>query len=424
MARKDITTFGAVSGSDSTTAFQAAVDEANSEGGGEVFIPNGEFLIDKVQATSGILVKSNVHILGEDPERAILKVLDDNYTGDFYMLYADGVSNVVFRNFKIDGNFDLMDTADEQTHAIQIESTEDVVIDNMRFFNTFGDGIKLLGQVGADNKRVRISNCDFLHSNRSGVAFQRNNFDTIVEHCTFSDIRNSSVDWEPTGAGINKTILRDLIMDHSMTKGVGFTIDGGTNSNDLVMEDIVLIDSQLLMLNMKDVVCRGLKLNAKDVTPALSITRGMENMTFDNCEFTSTGVIQCVNIVEVAGSFPTNITFTECKIISDNTGVLMEGGKQITLLRCEVIATAPTVANGIHFKATDPSEDCEVRDSRIERYDQCIRFNASSADLDGAVAVNNRLVFNNGGVGVEVLETGGSVLNQNITGNNEIELPA
>lgn len=84
---------------DDTAAVQAAIDAANTAGGGIVFIPAGTFILNP---GTGLSVKNNVYLLGTGPA-SIFKVANSkNTTGN--LVRIESRSNVYISNLQLDGN--------------------------------------------------------------------------------------------------------------------------------------------------------------------------------------------------------------------------------------------------------------------------------------------------------------------------------
>lgn len=55
----DISTRGAVSGSNSTSAIQSAIDEVSLSGGGTVYFPRGNYFVDQINLKSNVTLSGN-----------------------------------------------------------------------------------------------------------------------------------------------------------------------------------------------------------------------------------------------------------------------------------------------------------------------------------------------------------------------------
>src|SRR3954447_6174845 len=76
-----------------TVAFQKAIDKVSSKGGGEVFVPAGDYILQP------IFVKSNVSLVGENRNTVTLKLSD--YANDkkqTRLVNINNVKNVQLKN--------------------------------------------------------------------------------------------------------------------------------------------------------------------------------------------------------------------------------------------------------------------------------------------------------------------------------------
>lgn len=196
-------------GTDDSSAFQAAVDAINALGGGTILVQSGKYLVNNVN------LKSYVSVLGEgsgtqlyqyeDPIGAIQCILGVNIGGG----NADESNNV--REVKV-SNLKLIRTNriaytsssgyQQFFHLISILGGTDIAISGVRFEGYNGDGIYISGgggQAGASevhNYDVKISGCYFY-----GIDWQNRNAISVidcegllVEGCTF---RNSTSQYQP-----------------------------------------------------------------------------------------------------------------------------------------------------------------------------------------------------------------------------------
>ncbi len=203
---------------DDTAAIQAAVDAAAQAGGGVVIFPSGTcFVVEAtdpggsgnpraaIYLTTGGFDRSKVHLRGEGVETTVVKVAAGTYTGDFFTFLIGSVQDVSIRDITVDGNR-LEITADEQTHAIQIEGAQRVRLTALRFRNTKGDGVKLVG-AAATAKDILISDSTFEDLGRSGITFQIGVQEATVSNNLFHLFADQAIDLEPSGTPLPEAIV-------------------------------------------------------------------------------------------------------------------------------------------------------------------------------------------------------------------------
>ena len=119
----DVRTYGAVGDglTDDTVALQAALTACRVAGGGTVYLPPGTYLVAPT-ATVWLGVGSNTTVCGDGPA-TIVKV--KNNAGDYKQLFgayptvATAISNLTFRDFRIDQNPSGNTTCDVQNTLAQ-----------------------------------------------------------------------------------------------------------------------------------------------------------------------------------------------------------------------------------------------------------------------------------------------------------------
>lgn len=131
---------------DDTAVLQNAIDEA-SKTGATVYLPEGTYgIVPTLQDIGhvGLWIKSNVTICGDGP-KSIIKLLGGS--DGSRALSGYGMSNVVLRDFAVDGNAAsaTIEAAGEQRHNIFITRSDHVLVQRMTVYQSMGDGIFLYG---------------------------------------------------------------------------------------------------------------------------------------------------------------------------------------------------------------------------------------------------------------------------------------
>lgn len=156
--------FGArADGSDDSIPVQLA---ANASAGGTLVIPSGfTFVVSQINLPSDTIVAGG----------GTLKYPAN--TSGFYLLAAEGKSNVRIGNIIFDGNVANQTTWSEFRHALWIKDSSYVTVDGVRFQNLIGDGIYISHLDSAvapftGSSHVIITNCFFVGTsvNRNGIS--------------------------------------------------------------------------------------------------------------------------------------------------------------------------------------------------------------------------------------------------------------
>lgn len=230
----NVLAYGAAPGNtavDNDAAISEAIADANSNGGGIVFVPAGTYLVDS------ITLKSKVTLLGEGRLRTILQKTSVSPTGAIGMLDMD-ITGSDIEDVRI-ARLKVVSTEDVTTRAVWLNTdgfTIDVVIDECEFLMTGSDNAPViqLGQAnpqGARLHRVLIRNC-FLQNHATPdanaygiyVAFDdmvNNNDSSIrVENCQIVNGREGFTT-NGTGTGPNVWFVNNFVKGQS-TKGATF----------------------------------------------------------------------------------------------------------------------------------------------------------------------------------------------------------
>src|SRR5699024_328045 len=95
--------------------FEQAIDAADENGGGEVYIPEGTYFLNP------LFLKSNVNLKGENRDLVTLKLSDDaNNQKMTRLINVEGVQNIQIKQITFDGNFEKHQGGLEHMHAIFI----------------------------------------------------------------------------------------------------------------------------------------------------------------------------------------------------------------------------------------------------------------------------------------------------------------
>jgi len=130
---------------DDASAIQFAINKANDEGGGRVYVKRGEYVIN-----STINLLSNVVLVGE----GVSTHLSTNK--DIRVLLADDVENIVVSDLFISGDGDANKT--NQT-AVRLDYGKYAVIERLRIDNMGYDGIEVQAASEAIVTHNVVSNC-------------------------------------------------------------------------------------------------------------------------------------------------------------------------------------------------------------------------------------------------------------------------
>jgi hypothetical protein len=171
-----------------TTPFQDAIDDLYQEGGGDVFVPNGTYIVNS------IFLKPNVNLIGESRDRVIVKLADD--APDGYRRVINMNHDTKIQNITCDGNFQKHVNGVEHMHCIFAYDKKNILIDNNRLKNAVGDGISVSGSLKT-SKYVTISNNIVEENQRSQIVIEQVNHLRIYNNTISSVTGRPGIHFEP-----------------------------------------------------------------------------------------------------------------------------------------------------------------------------------------------------------------------------------
>ncbi|MFI5841743.1 hypothetical protein ACIA8K_18735 [Catenuloplanes sp. NPDC051500] len=218
---------------DSLPDLQAAL-----RSGAEIVLPPGVYDLKRpaTPVRSGGVLRfeglRNVTLRGAGPGATILSLMPGQELGDrdTHVIETIGCEGLRFRDMSVHGAYLTQATVNEQMHGINLNrSTRDTIIEDVRFFQTAGDGLRLLGNPGELVEQVVVSHCRFIQNKRTGVGFQRGTRAVWVRDCHFdvsAPSTDAAIDLEPTGEGGPADIVIDSNVIVHRTSTVAVALSG------------------------------------------------------------------------------------------------------------------------------------------------------------------------------------------------------
>ena len=207
-----------------TAAITAAIAAANAAGGGEVYFPPAPlgYAVTRVLAQQSIFEMgnmANITLRGDGFSSRIKVTGDFGGASQFLFRLFDRTHGIRFTGLRFDASTMTNPHAGGQNHFIQVSSAppdvgppHDVDIVGNYFGVIRGAGIRVLGEVASGREpydiRISMNACDGAGDgveNRSFVEAQRDSLRVQVHHNWTTGIKNSPIDFEPTGATVENS---------------------------------------------------------------------------------------------------------------------------------------------------------------------------------------------------------------------------
>jgi hypothetical protein len=214
----------------------AALDTADPRGGEIRFGPGVyDFGRGPVPGPAGAINLRglrNVTLRGSGSGATILRLLpEQDLSGpDTHLIETFDCAGLRIRDLSIHGSYLTMGKANEQMHGINLNAgTRDVIIERVRFFQTAGDGLRLLGRPENRVRGIAVDHCEFVQNKRTGIGFQRCSESVWVRDCRIDNsapATDSAIDFEPTGAGGPRDIVIDSTVITHRTGAIAVALSG------------------------------------------------------------------------------------------------------------------------------------------------------------------------------------------------------
>jgi hypothetical protein len=209
-----------------TVALQAAVNSF-SDKGGEIFIPDGTYIIDSVGMKSNISLKGNSGNTILKQQKNARYCISTNPNNAKTNAPGNIRDNIKFSNITFMGSVDTYGFS-EFMPLLDIRGANNVNISKCHFIGFRGDGI-YIGQTGTQdtiyhNSKIFISECVFdgiNKNNRNGVSVIDGD-DIVIEKCMFKNIARpdmpGAIDFEPNE---KSNIIRNIKISGNRFETIG-----------------------------------------------------------------------------------------------------------------------------------------------------------------------------------------------------------
>lgn len=198
---------------DDTRAFQKAIDSVAGEGGGNVYVPEGMYLID---ADTSINMKSGVTLDMVDSTRVL--IAKPTASSRFYVIKLNNVSNSKVIAGKIVGDrYQHLGTTGEWGMGMGINGSTNVTVTGTHIIDCWGDGIT----ISSKNCILKNVICD--NNRRQGLTIGSSD-SLIVDSCTFTHTNGTApqdgIDIEPDAGTAQKIHITNCLIADNAKVGV------------------------------------------------------------------------------------------------------------------------------------------------------------------------------------------------------------
>lgn len=389
--------FGAVGdgATDDTASIQSAIDTANAAGGGTVFLAPGTYVVSRTTGQSYALsVKSNVELRGAGPTATTIS-LASSTTNQTRIVFVGSASGVGLRDFGVDGNASNQPTPRTQQHAVLLDGSSHVLLDNLYLRNTGGDGTLIMGSTASAGPAT-VSRCRYAATERNGLTLYNGHRDTrIVANYFHSDISAHGIDSEPDESGFvpgNVVVMGNVLATPTNPGSESLQIGGSSASTPTEKWMVVgnTFGGTIRMERAKDVQIVGNRISGS-TQAGIYCTTHAENVVVSGNNVTVNG-IPGIRFQYSLTEYPRNVVIADNVVtqLGNNRGIMSEGADQVTI-RGNVVRGSG-LENGVMVWATRDMKNQVVTDNHIMNFTRGLRVETSGGTgmVRGLVIQGNR----------------------------------
>lgn len=222
MAIFNIKDYGAVAddlGND-TLAIRSAITAAYEAGGGEVYIPEGTYILSADRGAA-LTLRDNVSLVGDGMGLSILKMTNWASFAMTSLVNSGSSNNVGLSNLTLDGNRDFNNSVG--TAGWENGGASNVKIDGVEAKNFSGAGLELNGWEGLGSRQIEVSN-SVLHDNDSGIEALIMSGGVLQNNVAYGNNFGFNVGGD---VQLEDNVAYDNALNGILVRGSGTTVSGG-----------------------------------------------------------------------------------------------------------------------------------------------------------------------------------------------------
>jgi hypothetical protein len=243
-----------------------------------------------MQAAIALRGRKNLTLRGSGPGATILRLMpNQDLPHDTHVVQMRNCTRLTLHGLSVHGAYLTMGAVNEQMHGIFIgEGTQEVAVEQVRVYQTAGDGIRFLGAATDKVRKVWVDRCQIVQNKRTGVAFQRAVEQVWVRDCYIEMTPPSTdacLDFEPTGTlPPDDDALRDIFIDSNLmvhgTDTIAVSLSGISGQHRLVRAQFsnnLVAGGSVFCTDVEQLTIRGNIVVVPETAPAritLNVQRG------------------------------------------------------------------------------------------------------------------------------------------------------
>jgi hypothetical protein len=396
---------------DDAGAFRSALAALGSSGG-VLYVPAGTYILKPsgIYPRGGVDLRfrSNITVRGDGLDQTTLRMAPGSYLdeGATHLVYIKKSSQVTLRDLTLDGNRFNASFSDEQNHCVEVWSSLNVRIENVRIRFCRGDGVRLMGEAAPGDPwtdSVWIENSHFEDNGRSGIAVQRAVRNLYIRHNTFDRIKAQSIDIEPTGAQSPTDIfIENNVIHHS--GGTWAVAPGGIGGTD-VARRLVFSFNRIENGGAQFAKIDGLRIEGNTIIgdtrhSPLRLSHNVTNAVIVGNDIVGAGGsdIPVVDVGALNGGFPSRVTLqgNHINAVLNQTGIhVRDALGDVSILENEISGSGNS--NGIHVENTvtqgSPRSGFSVIGNVVRNFKNAVQFSTRTDAFSNVVIQSNDIDY-------------------------------
>lgn len=227
--------YGAVGNNtaDDTVAFQATIDAAHDAGGGVVFIPAGQYVIDP---TTGLDLHNSTSMIGTGAKSVLMVKAGVNVLNN--IVKVESVSDVYLANFAIDGQRSTLSSNPNLStnYGIYVANSSGTRVVNVKVSFTTGVGIHIYA-----SSNVVVRDCYSTNNRYHGFELEQTTGCQLINCAGVANQRHGVFisPGEVGGTGAYGNIISGNDFSYNSQYGVAYGIDAAGGSIGLTRDNIL-----------------------------------------------------------------------------------------------------------------------------------------------------------------------------------------
>jgi hypothetical protein len=338
----------------------------------------------QLQAAVGLGGLKNLTLRGAGIGATILRLMpNQDLDRNAHVVQIRNCTRLTLRDLSIHGSYLTLGRVNEQMHGIVIDNgSKEIIIDQVRVYQSAGDGIRFLGSANGKVRRVWVNDCQIVRNKRSGVAFQRAVEQVWVRGCYIEmspPSTDSCLDFEPTGpVPTNDNAPRDITIDANLmvhdTKTIAVSLSGLSGLDRLTcvrFTNNLVLGGSIFSTDIDRLTIQGNTVVVPDSAPPripLHVQRGgRESVIMGNLLLNGHPEVQSALRLSGAADRPTTRTLVSGNLCITRSGAGIEllASNNVAIQGNMVVATAAGTAAIFLYAQGSDVEGLSVQDNHI-----------------------------------------------------------